>query len=84
MNPILGRLIDPSLRAEMLAFLRGQAAQDPNIILLDQAQMPVQTEKDYDDLSHVNTAAQVRFSVFMSGRLEDFLNNPPTTAQVAH
>jgi len=71
LNPILGRVIDPSLRANMLAFLRHQAAQDTNIVLLEEAQMPVQTEQDYDDLTHVNRAAQVRFSEFMAGILDN-------------
>jgi hypothetical protein len=74
LNPILGRMLDPSLRADMLAFLRGQAAQDTNIVLLEQAQMPVQTEKDYDDLTHVNTAAQVRFSEYIAGVLENLMH----------
>jgi hypothetical protein len=83
MNPILGRVLDPSLRADMLAFLRGQAAQDTNIVLLEQAQMPVQTEKDYDDLSHVNTAAQVRFSEFMADVLENLMRTNQPAKHVA-
>jgi hypothetical protein len=73
LNPIFGRMLDPSLRADMVAFLRGQAAQDTNIVLLDRAQMPVQTEMDYDDLTHVNKAAQARFSEFMAGVLENLM-----------
>jgi hypothetical protein len=57
----------------MLAFLRAQAAQDSNIVLLEEAQMPLQTEKDYDDLTHVNRAAQVRFSEFLAGFLENLM-----------
>jgi hypothetical protein len=71
MNPLLGRVLDPSLRAEMLAFLRGEAAGDTNIVLLEPAQMPPQTEKDYDDLNHVNPATQARFSEYMAGVLEN-------------
>jgi hypothetical protein len=79
LNPFLGRAIDPSLRPDMLAFLRSQAAQDTNIVFLDESQMPVQTEKDYDDLTHVNTNAQVRFSEFMVGVLEKLMQtNAPT------
>jgi hypothetical protein len=74
-NPILGRAIDPSFRADMLAFLRGQAAQDTNIVLLEEAQMPNQTEKDYDDLTHVNPAAQVRFSEYIAGVLENLMRS---------
>jgi hypothetical protein len=72
-NPILDRAIDPSLHADMLAFLRAQAAKDTNILLLEEAQMPLQTEKDYDDLSHVSTAAQVQFSQYMAGVLENLM-----------
>jgi len=73
LNPILGRAMNPSLRPDMLAFLRAQAAQDSNIVLLEEAQMPLQTEKDYDDLTHVNRAAQVRFSEFLAGFLENLM-----------
>ena len=79
MNPVLARAIEPSLRADMLAFLRGQAAQDTNIVLLDEADLPPQTEKDYDDLTHVNQAAQMRFSEFIAGVLEKLMHpNQPS------
>ena len=72
-NPILARMMDPSLRADLLAFLRGRAAEDTNIVLLEPAQLPVQTEKDYLDLNHVNTAAQARFSEFIAGVLDNLM-----------
>jgi hypothetical protein len=72
-NPILERATEPARRADMLAFLRRQASQDTNIVLLDEAEMPQQTEKDYDDLTHVNVAAQARFSEFMAGVLESLM-----------
>jgi hypothetical protein len=74
MNPIFDRAIDPSVRAEMLVFLRRQAAQDTNIVLLEEAQMPLQSEKDYDDLTHVNTAAQARFSEFIASVLGNLMH----------
>jgi hypothetical protein len=81
-NPILARVMDPSLRADLLAFLRGRAAQDPNIVLLEPAQLPVQTEKDYVDLNHVNTAAQAQFSEFIAGVLDDLMRtNRPVSRQ---
>jgi hypothetical protein len=84
LNPILGRMVDPSFRAGMLAFLRGQAAQDTNIVLLEQAQMPAQTEKDYDDLTHVNTATQARFSDFIVGVLENLMQTNLPAKHGAH
>jgi hypothetical protein len=74
LNPILSRALDPALRLDMLAFLHGQAALDTNIVLLEQSQMPVQTEQDYDDLTHVNKAAQVQFSEFMAGILDNLMS----------
>ncbi len=69
MNPILGRALDPALRPDMLAFLRHCAAVDANIVLLDEASLPRQTEADYDDLTHVNVAGQVRFSEYIANVL---------------
>jgi len=72
-NPILGRALDPALRSDMLAFLRSQAAQDANILLLDESDLPKQTEADYDDLTHVNEAAQIRFTEFIAGVMQKLL-----------
>jgi hypothetical protein len=83
LNPILGRMTDPSLRADLVAFLRAQAAQDTNIVLLEQAQMPQQTETDYDDLTHVNKAAQVRFSEFMGDVLEKLMGTNQSSSHAA-
>jgi hypothetical protein len=83
-NPIFDRAVDPSFRADMLAFLRAQATQDTNIVLLEAAQMPVQTEKDYEDLTHVNVAAQVRFSEYMAGVLENLMRSNQPAPSVAH
>ncbi len=57
----------------MLAFLRNQAAHDANIVLLDESDLPKQTEADYDDLTHVNEAAQIRFTEFIAGVMEKLL-----------
>ena len=71
LNPALSRLLDPSLRAHMLAFFHEQARKDPNIVVLDDSQLPRQVESDYEDLTHVHEAARQRFSEFMAGRLEN-------------
>ena len=78
LNPILGRAIDPSLRVNMVDFLRSQAAHDTNIVLLEEARMPKQTEQDYDDLTHVNRAAQVKFSEFMADILQGLMHTNQT------
>jgi hypothetical protein len=72
-NPILGRALDPALRSDMLAFLRNQAAHDATIVLLDESDLPKQTEADYDDLTHVNEAAQIRFTEFIAGVMQKLL-----------
>ena len=77
LNPILGRALDPALRPDMLACLRDLARRDPNIILLEESQLPVQTEKDYMDLTHVDQANQVRFTEYMETVLQKLLLTPP-------
>jgi hypothetical protein len=72
-NPILGKALDPALRSDMLAFLRNQAGHDANIVLLDEPDLPKQTEADYDDLTHVNEAAQIRFTEFIAGVMQKLL-----------
>ena len=62
MNPILARQIDPALRARMLAFLAQLATKYDNVVLLQEKDLPTQTEADYEDLSHANSAAQIRFT----------------------
>ncbi len=69
-NPILERALNPAVRRDIMDFLHEQAAKDPNIILLEESQMPRQVESDYEDLTHVNTAARERFSQYLSGVLE--------------
>ncbi len=77
LNPILERSLNPSVRRDMVDFLHQQAAADTNIVLLDESQLPVQTESDYEDLTHVNLAARARFSQFMAGELAKLAQVPP-------
>lgn len=77
LNPILGRALDPALRPDMMAYLRDLASHDSNIILLEESQLPVQTEKDYQDLTHVDEANQVRFTEYMEKVLQKLLPAPP-------
>jgi hypothetical protein len=70
LNPLLGRALDPALRADMIAFLRDQAQKDKNIVLLEESELSKQTEADYEDLTHVNAAARLRFSQYIADVLE--------------
>jgi hypothetical protein len=81
LNPILERALDPSLRPDMVAFLRGQAAKDANIVLLEESQMPRQLESDYEDLNHVNAATRQRFSQYIAEVLTKLAsaNSTPAT-----
>jgi hypothetical protein len=77
LNPILGRAIDPAFRPNMLAYLHDLASHDSNVILLEESQLPVQTEKNYKDLTHVDEAAQVRFTHFIETVLQKLPSAPP-------
>jgi hypothetical protein len=76
-NPILERALNPALRPDMMAFLREQAGKDSNIVLLEESQLPRQTESDYDDLTHVNLAARARFSQYIADMLESLTQHGP-------
>jgi len=71
MNPILARQLDPALRPRMLAFLAQLATKYDNVVLLQEKDLPEQTEADYDDLAHANRAAQVRFTEALARILRD-------------
>jgi hypothetical protein len=81
MNPILGRALIPSWRHDMVSFLRQLAKQDDNIILLDENDLPQQSEADYEDLTHVNLAAQARFSDYLAGVLNQLMTKQPLAAK---
>ena len=67
LNPLLGNRIDPALRRDMAEFLNRLALKYDNVRLLQD--LPVQAPEDYDDLTHVNHAAQIRFSETIAGEL---------------
>ncbi len=69
-NPILAHQLDPALRARMLAFLRGLAARYGNVVLMDESDLPTQTEADYEDLVHATTNARTRFTAALAARLQ--------------
>jgi hypothetical protein len=74
-NPILARVLDPALRPRMLSFLRGLAAKYPNVVLLDEGDLPAQTEADYEDLVHATTAARIRFTEALAPKLQSLSLN---------
>jgi hypothetical protein len=76
LNPILSRTLDPALHTDMMNYLHQLAAQDPNIVLLEQSQMPPQVESDYEDLTHVNLEARARFSQYIADVLEKLAQSP--------
>jgi hypothetical protein len=62
LNPVLGQQLDPTLRPQMVVFLRRLAAKYDNVVLLEENDLPPHSEEDYEDLTHVNSAAQARFT----------------------
>lgn len=70
LNPVLGRQLDPTLRPRMSEFLRGLAAEYSNVLLIEDKQLPPQSERDYEDLTHVGPAAQARFTEAVAGVLK--------------
>jgi hypothetical protein len=79
-NPILQRELPTAIRSDMLAFLHGQARADTNIVLLEEEEMPVQAESDYEDLTHVTKAARARFSEYVANKLMKLAPAHPTPA----
>lgn len=73
LNPVLARQLNPALRLQMRAFLHKLAAENDNFILLDEDALPPQTESDYEDLTHVNAEAQVRFTKALEPVLQKLL-----------
>lgn len=70
-NPLIGRLIDPAVRADMLAFLRTLRDQNSHVVLVDNA--PDQEDSDYADLTHVTEAQQRAFTQFVAEQLKNTL-----------
>ena len=62
MNPVLARHLNPALRPKMLTFVAQLAAKYKNVVVVQESDLPAQTEADYQDLSHVTPAAQIRFT----------------------
>lgn len=75
LHPVLERALAPAIRPHMLSFLRELAEKYPNVTLIEK--LPEQSGEDYDDLTHVNRAAQVRFSRFLAAQLDVILVQAP-------
>lgn len=70
LNPLLEEQIDPALRPQFLGYLHQLAATYKNVILLEARDLPVQAAADYQDLTHVNSAAQSRFTEMIAQVLQ--------------
>jgi len=80
LNPVMGKLIPAEIRQDFSQYLRGLAAANDHVILLDESNLPAQSTSDYEDLTHVTPAAQARFSEHLAERLrkELTLHNLPS------
>ena len=66
LNPILEERLPAGMRAEMLARLDAMAARHPGVT---RWRPDRQTPADYDDLTHVNREAALRFTAALAGHL---------------
>jgi len=73
LHPVFEGALDPAMRPEMFSFLRRLAEQYPNVTLIEK--LPEQLPADYVDLTHVNRAAQERFSRFLATELDVILKD---------
>lgn len=76
-NPILERQIDPAVHADMINFLGALQNRYPLVTVVPASDLPDQTPSDYDDLSHVNSAAQRRFTDSLARLLDRSLIDQP-------
>jgi len=76
LNPVLGRQLDPALRPKMVTSLRQLASKYSNVLVVEEAQLPAQAEKDYEDLTHVGPAAQTRFTEALAPILQKAAPQP--------
>lgn len=76
LNPSVSRYLDPTIRADMLSFLRHLRDQHPNLVLLDD--LPLQMESDYTDLTHVNATKQAEFTRYFAEQLRSKILAPET------
>jgi hypothetical protein len=80
-NPLLARELDPALRPQMVSFLKSLAAHHDNVVLLEESALPKQTPEDYEDLTHVNPEAQVRFTEALGDVLEKLIRRKEVAAK---
>jgi hypothetical protein len=76
LNPSVARYLDPGLRTDMLSFLRHLRDQHPNLVLLDD--LPVQLESDYSDLTHIKAVKQAEFTRYLAEQLKSKILAPAT------
>ena len=67
LNPVLGGILPPEMRADMLRFLRSIAQRYPNVTLIDNP--PFQESSEYVDLTHVTAQRRDAFTRYMAAKL---------------
>ena len=81
LNPVLSRHLNPSMRAEMVAWLKDLQKRHSKMVLWFQEDLLIQTEKDYADLTHVTPDCQQAFTRRLAGLLQT-LNQSEDPQQV--
>ncbi|HTD66799.1 MAG TPA: hypothetical protein VK846_09760 [Candidatus Limnocylindria bacterium] len=74
-NPLFSRTMESGIREEMLSTLRALAAKYSNVTLVEN--LPAQMPENYDDMTHVNVAAQEHFTRFLAAWLDQRLAASP-------
>lgn len=69
LNPILGQLLSPEMRADMLTFLHSLYDRYPENVFLEEP--PFQPAEQYVDLTHVSPEQRKQFTCYMARRLEE-------------
>jgi hypothetical protein len=73
-NPIFARQLDPAVHADMIRFLDRLKSRCSRVVLVPQSELAEQTPADYEDLTHVNSDTQHRFSANFADWLARFLS----------
>jgi len=76
-NPILAQKLDPTMRPEMIRFLKELQSRHVNLQLVLEDELPRQTAADYDDLNHANLDMQRRFTEALAQMLQKQLDVTP-------
>jgi hypothetical protein len=75
-NPMLTRHLNPAVRADLKIFLNQLKSKCSNLVVVDLDALPQQSFADYEDLTHVNSEAQRRFTLWLADFMEKQLFPP--------